>query len=388
MTQPLASFRGVPFHVSGKSGTVGRRVVIDEYPLRDTPSSEDLGRKARRFALDGYVVGPTAAAQRDALIRAVERQGDGVLIHPDFGRLVVVCEDCDYSETYDGGAGRITFRFVFVEAGADLFPTGIPAAASAIAAAAEALRGGALDDLLAVFDAAGAAFQAIGAALELDGILDDLETAIASPLAVVDDAFAVASAIEALRDDAADLVLDVEALADRVLELFALFDDGSLRATLGIPFTAARTVTAGQSPAETQDRTNRAALCRYVSRAALAELGTRAQAIAEGFETLDDAEAFVAAYAAACAVEELDEVATSSTTHAALVDLRAAVSEIVLSEAADEPRLEDLTIGAPLPSVVLAFELYGDPERGREIVERNRVMAPLFTTGDLRVLSR
>jgi prophage DNA circulation protein len=388
MSQPLASFRGVPFHVSAKSGTVGRRVIIDEYPLRDTPSSEDLGRKARRFALDGYVVGPTAPTQRDALIRAVERPGDGVLIHPDFGRLVVVCEDCDYSETHDGGAGRITFRFVFVEAGAELFPTGIPAAVSAIASAAEALRDGALEDILSVFDAAGSAFQAIGAALQFDEILDDLEVAIALPLAALEDAFAVAAALEALRDDAAELVLDVEALAARVLDFLGSFDDGSLRATLGIPFTAARTVTPGQSPAETQDRTNRAALCRYVSRAALAELGTRAQSIAESFETLDDAEAFVAAYAESCSVEELDDVATSAETHAALVDLRAAVSEITLSEAADEPRLEDLAVGVPTSSVVLAFELYGDPERGREIVERNRVMAPLFTAGDLRVFSR
>jgi prophage DNA circulation protein len=125
-----------------------------------------------------------------------------------------------------------------------------------------------------------------------------------------------------------------------------------------------------------------------VSRAALAELGTRAQSIAESFETLDDAEAFVAAYAESCSVEELDDVATSAETHAALVDLRAAVSEITLSEAADEPRLEDLAVGVPTSSVVLAFELYGDPERGREIVERNRVMAPLFTAGDLRVFSR
>lgn len=385
MIQPLASFRGVPFHVYGKSGTVGRRVVIDEYPLRDTPSSEDLGRKARRLALDGYVM---TAAARDALIRAVERPGDGVLIHPDFGRLIVVCEDCDYSETHDGGAGRIAFRLAFVEAGADLFPTGIPAAVSAIASAAEALRSSALDDLLAVFDAAGSSFQAGGAILQLHMILDDLETAIASPLSVLEDAFAVKAAVEALVDDAADLVLDAAELAARVLSLLEIFDDGSMRSTLGLPVFSAQSVTAGQSPAETQDRTNRAALCRYVSRASLAELGTRAQGIAEGFQTLDDAEAFVSAYGAACEIEELDEVTISAETHAALVDLRVAVSEIVAAEASDEPRLEDLTIGAPVPSLVLAFELYGDPTRQAELVNRNRIMAPLFTAGPLRVLSR
>lgn len=385
MSQPLASFRGVPFHVLGKSGTVGRRVVIDEYPLRDTPSSEDLGRKARRLAFDGYVMGPAA---RDALMRAAERPGDGVLIHPDFGRLIVVCEDCDYSETHDGGAGRISFRLAFVEAGADLFPTGISSSVSAIASAAQALRASALDDLIAVFDAASSSFKAFGAITQLNKIVNDLETAIQSANSVIDDAFAVAASVDALREDAAELVLDVAEFAARVLSLLEIFDDGSMRSTLGLPVFSAQSVASGQSPEETQDRTNRAALSRYVSRASLAELGTRAQAIAEGFETLDDAEAFVSAYGAACAIEELDEVTISAETHAALVDLRVAVSEIVAAEAADEPRLEDLIIGAPVPSLVLAFELYGDPTRRDELVNRNRIMAPLFTAGPLRVLSR
>ncbi|WP_431355959.1 DNA circularization N-terminal domain-containing protein, partial [Algimonas porphyrae] len=42
-----ASFRGVPFHVSRSGGEVGRRVQLTEYPLRDRPYAEDLGRKAR-----------------------------------------------------------------------------------------------------------------------------------------------------------------------------------------------------------------------------------------------------------------------------------------------------------------------------------------------------
>ncbi len=385
MSQPLASFRGVEFHVLGKSGAVGRRVVIDEYPLRDTPSSEDLGRKARRIAFDAYVMGPAA---RDALIRAVERAGDGVLIHPDFGRLVVVCEDCDYSETHDGGAGRISFRLAFVESGADLFPTGVPSGLSALLNAAAALRASALDNLLAVFDAASSSLKSLGAISQLNKIVNDLETAIQSANSVIDHAFAVAASVQALREDAAELVLDAAELGARIFSLFELFDDGSLRSTLGLPAFSAQTVADGQSPEETQDRTNRAALSRFVSRASLAELGTRAQGIAELFETLDDAEAFVSAYGAACQVEELDEVTISAETHAALVDLRVAVSEIVAAEAADEPRLEDLTIGAPLPSLVLAFELYGDPARRDELVNRNRIMAPLFTAGPLRVLSR
>lgn len=39
-----ASFRGVAFKVDGDDLQIGRRTVVHEYPGRDTPSVEDMGR--------------------------------------------------------------------------------------------------------------------------------------------------------------------------------------------------------------------------------------------------------------------------------------------------------------------------------------------------------
>ena len=52
-----ASFNGVPFEVNAGSIVVGRRVVTHEFPQRDTPYSEDLGRAYRQFSLTGFVTG-------------------------------------------------------------------------------------------------------------------------------------------------------------------------------------------------------------------------------------------------------------------------------------------------------------------------------------------
>ena len=41
-----ASFRGVAFEVESHSESGGRRVELHEYPLRDTPYAEDLGKKS------------------------------------------------------------------------------------------------------------------------------------------------------------------------------------------------------------------------------------------------------------------------------------------------------------------------------------------------------
>ena len=44
-----ASFNNVSFEVSAGSVSVGRRIVTHEFPQRDTPYSEDLGRAYRQF---------------------------------------------------------------------------------------------------------------------------------------------------------------------------------------------------------------------------------------------------------------------------------------------------------------------------------------------------
>ncbi|HFJ2043202.1 TPA: DNA circularization N-terminal domain-containing protein, partial [Salmonella enterica] len=52
-----ASFRGVPFSVEDDESAFGRRVQVHEYPNRDKPWTEDLGRATRRLTINAYLVG-------------------------------------------------------------------------------------------------------------------------------------------------------------------------------------------------------------------------------------------------------------------------------------------------------------------------------------------
>ena len=85
-----ASFRNVPFLVRAVEGTHGRRLATHEYPLRDDPWHEDLGRLAKSFAFDAYVVEPDHIKSALALISACETDGPGKLTHPWIGELDVV----------------------------------------------------------------------------------------------------------------------------------------------------------------------------------------------------------------------------------------------------------------------------------------------------------
>jgi hypothetical protein len=77
-----ASFRGVQFAVTQTDFIGGRRQALHQYPGKDTPWAEDMGRAARRFRLRGFVLdgsvklgGSSIAMQRSQLIAACEKKG-------------------------------------------------------------------------------------------------------------------------------------------------------------------------------------------------------------------------------------------------------------------------------------------------------------------------
>lgn len=118
-----ASFRGVPFKVEEESSGVGRRVETHEYPNRDKPYTEDLGKVSFRPSLTAYVVGEDCFDQRDRLIEALNKSGPGTLVHPVYGEMSV-CVDGEVRVSTSRSEGRVVrFDLKFVEAGELSYPT-------------------------------------------------------------------------------------------------------------------------------------------------------------------------------------------------------------------------------------------------------------------------
>jgi hypothetical protein len=116
------SFRGVPFRTTAAQMHVGRRNVVNEYPQRDQPYVDDLGRRARRFVVDAFVIGDDYLDERDELIEALEEPGAGELIHPRYGiRNVSVDGVVTVRESPDKG-GVAQLSITFVEDTANTFP--------------------------------------------------------------------------------------------------------------------------------------------------------------------------------------------------------------------------------------------------------------------------
>ena len=118
-----ASFRGVEFQIDDAASPIaGRRVQTHEYPGRDTPFIEDLGRRTKTYSFDAWVVGDDYADQRDRLIDACDAEGPGELVHPYLGSREAFCTACDLSQrTREGRMAR--FSLSFTESGTNQNPT-------------------------------------------------------------------------------------------------------------------------------------------------------------------------------------------------------------------------------------------------------------------------
>jgi prophage DNA circulation protein len=146
-----ARFRDALFHIESGSKESGRRLVVHEFPKRDLPYSEDMGRRAIEFTVRGYViVYPKNNAEadilytrdyrkpRDRLITALEVEGFGELQLPTLPPMQVAVQRYRVTEENRFG-GFAVFDMTFVEQGVPA-TAGFGLGVEAITARSEALR--------------------------------------------------------------------------------------------------------------------------------------------------------------------------------------------------------------------------------------------------------
>lgn len=119
-----ASFRGAAFFVATDKGEYGRRDIIHEYPMRDDPYIEDMGQKATKYSVSGYLAGDDWIAQKNALVAACTARGPALLQLPTESPVMVACLTLSVSRSKDE-CGFYTCSMEFVVAK----NFGVPAAA-------------------------------------------------------------------------------------------------------------------------------------------------------------------------------------------------------------------------------------------------------------------
>lgn len=434
MAKLPASFRGVSFWVESSDLSVGRRTVTHQYPQRDEPFTEDLGRAAREYRFSAFVLGEDYIEQAKKLREALEKPGAATLVHPEFGEIQVVAQP-GASMSFSQSMRRANFSLAFVEAGLNAFPTPEGASQQASRAAADQVSEAAADsfeDSLTLDDIEDFVQDALNGDL-----LDALDIISNSEIAKVLD---FADRVSDLANDAISLVrggpkafatklmgaLGLSRLATTVAgwqrvgkSLCALADD--LRGDDDEPVYS----TVKPKSAEVIE-SNRKAVYSLCRQAVLVQavgvstlIGTDVDSTVASSSILpDEGEAVVNSESGATEVGTVTSSGSFSSSPTisydemlearerivgrleeemldveddkvfmALREAATAVSKDLSSRAEEQARLYDYDAGAVLPSCVTAMELYGDATRAQEIVVRNGVTNPLFCPNVLKVLN-
>lgn len=434
MAKLPASFRGVSFWVETSDLSVGRRTVTHQYPQRDEPFTEDLGRAAREYRFSAFVLGDDYIEQAKKLREALEKPGAATLVHPEFGEIQVVAQP-GASMSFSQSMRRVNFSLAFVEAGLNAFPTPEGASQQASRAAADQVSEAAsesFEDSLTLDDIEDFVQDALNGDL-----LDALDIISNSEIAKVLD---FADRVSDLANDAISLVrggpkafatklmgaLGLSRLATTVAgwqrvgkSLCALADD--LRGEDDEPVYS----TVKPRSAEVIE-SNRKAVYSLCRQAVLVQavgvstlIGTDVDSTVASSSILpDDGEDVVDTTSGTTSTASVTSSGTASQTPTisydemlearetivgrleeemldveddrvfmALREAATAVSKDLSSRAEEQARLYDYDAGAVLPSCVTAMELYGDATRAQEIVVRNGVTNPLFCPNVLKVLN-
>lgn len=96
-----ASFRGVDFEVLSITDSAEKALVVHEYPNRAGACVEDLGRGARQIPVRAIFWGDSYLDGLQKLVKALEEQGKGELVHPVFGTVQVTVKSWEIGHEAD-----------------------------------------------------------------------------------------------------------------------------------------------------------------------------------------------------------------------------------------------------------------------------------------------
>jgi prophage DNA circulation protein len=347
-----------------------------------------MGRQARRFAVDGYVLGDDYFTSRNRLLEALEKEGSGKLVHPYLGTLIVVCTGYRLSESTE--EGRIArFGMQFSEAGEALFPSAVLNTKKTTQIKKITAYDNIKTFFSSVYSIASVPYSESQRAL----------STVNQAFALIDEAKKSVNAVASFQRDllnakgkALELTYLAEDLIDEVIGLLTFGtdqDDEDFEATADnartqiqelyrfFEFTPDEGLTGINSPSASLSFA-----IQQASASAVAGLLTLLK-----FDSVNEAEEYQRAF-----LEQIDRTiqqGISDELYGALIDLRTAVMRDIAIRATALPRVVEYTPVVSVPALTLSWALYGTVNMEQDIINRNSVSHPGFVPGSttLKLLS-
>ena len=433
------SYKGVPFQVASVAKSIHRRQVLHEYPQRDVPYLEDLGKGATQYKVTAFLVGDDCISQAKRLEKALLTPGAGTFVHPWDGALTVSVYGASNISYSNSELRYCSLDITFVEAGELGFPNRLVDGPTLARQLADKLGLSAVSDFVdsfkqtAVFKLVQAAVN--GTLLDTLGIISDAE--IAQLLGFVDE-------VTTFAEQAAGLIADEpRGFAEKLSSVLGLarFATVETRWT-GIVNQISQLATSDElnrrtnqlaqilavvSDIEAESLQDSAAVETLTRQLLLANAVGASTLIGTELDTADTVNARSAASDSASPASAANVQTDSTTTYGQdsnsvttsvdellevrdhliaaidnelqnplisddlfinLLQARSVVFSPLTSKAEGLSQLINIETPQVEPSVVLAYDYYDDALRSGEIETRNRVTHNAFCPSELRILSK
>ena len=387
-----ASFRGAPFHVDSSDVSIGRRGQLHEYPQRDKPYGQDLGRAAREIPITAFVVGQDYIEKANRLIDAFEEEGPGTLVHPELGSMTVTLAFNEKARvSFSASLGYASIIATFVESGELEYPTAASNTSVQSRLAAQNLEDVSIDNFAHTFSTAGMpgfvadeAKRRLGSLAGIAGgpltgipgyanqatrFLREASGYISNPVSL---GRAIAGYLGVYTTISA--TTNLYRTANNLLRL-AKNDNLSSPAVPASPNVSSARQQIEQNTVAINTLSRQIILTQTVGVSSLIDTTVVDDALEIRDEILSalDEESMTAAFA----------------DYFALRQAYVAVYQDITERAKDGNRLTTMAPTGILPALVIAYDLYEDALRDSEIVVRNKIRHPGFVPPrPLQVLSR
>lgn len=384
-----ASFRGVEFKITSRSWSSGRRNQTHEYPNKNIPYTEDLGKKAESYPITAFIIGSDYKDRRDALRKACLEAGPGVLVHPDYGALDVICDSITVKESYDAQQMAV-IELQFIEAGEKAIPETSIDYAGQVGSSASKLASSAKDGFAAAFilsegvegltlllggisDLCTSGLDNIGTGIGFaEGLTSNIQTAMNK---IVD----AGSYALSLKNDAKRLLNTPAGLAAQFDAVFSAIT--SLAGNSSNSFKTVRNLASKSNASESASTSNDDAKAEKKCMQQIEQLTKQLVAAKEAetitsidFTNAEEAEAVLDDFLTDIEeIELFEEVEPTTEVMQNLRGLREIVIEYVQDIVLELPRTRTIKLNGQMSSLALAYDLYEDVSRADEIVKKNKL---------------
>lgn len=384
-----ASFRGIPFFIDQSQFTSGRRVTVHEFPDRDKPFPEDMGKVTRSFKVEGHILGDDYFTTKKQLIEAVEKKGEGELVHPYYGTMQVQCGAFSIDEdNREGGIAKISFQFY--ESGDDNFPKEIDNKAALVEEKADLAKDAsknAFNEKFSIQKLPGFAVETARAGVAK--LADTYTEATKTVKTNVEEMANLAYGIRNLKNEAADLLRQPALLSQQIADTFDLLSDAvqvpkeKLKA-LGYfyGFNDEQLGLNRNTPTRERESDNKEAFDLFIEQIVVANAAT-ISAVAE-YESTTEALA-----AREELLEKINDIimrTDDDVTFNAFKDLAAQIVRSVPDVDSALPNIEKIILKDSLPSLVVAYEYLNNVDAEEDLVNRNPIIRnPAFVRGGVEI---